>query len=338
MSLEDIIKEIESKTGLSKEEIENKINEKYDELSGLVTKEGAALIVARDLGLDFIIEKKRRLQIKNIFPGMKNINVIGRIFKISPIIEFSRQDNTKGKVCNIFIADETGYFRLPLWNDQVKIFEEGLIKVGDVVQVVGGIARENIFGDIEISLGRFGNIRTIEDLNEIISLEDINKKFFSLPKERVFIKDLEVGMNCLIIGTIVKLFKGKFIFDVCPICGSSIKNKICQNHGEVDPKKAIVVSGIIDDETSSIRFVLFREIAEKLLDIKTEDLVRMSEEERYEFLKHKILGREVELTGRVKKSNISENKEIIANEVKDLNSIDMIKKLVGEIEFDLKKV
>jgi replication factor A1 len=162
VSFEEILKEIVSKSGLSEQKILEKINEKYEEFSGLITKEGAAYIVARDLGIDLsALERKRRLQIKNIFPGMKNINVIGRVFKISPITEFSRQNGTIGRVCNVFIGDETGFFRLPLWNDQVGNVEDRLVQEGDVVQITNGVARENIFGDIEISLGKYGNIRVI---------------------------------------------------------------------------------------------------------------------------------------------------------------------------------
>jgi ssDNA-binding replication factor A large subunit len=332
VSFEEILKEIVSKSGLSEQKILEKINEKYEEFSGLITKEGAAYIVARDLGIDLsALERKRRLQIKNIFPGMKNINVIGRVFKISPITEFSRQNGTIGRVCNVFIGDETGFFRLPLWNDQVRNVEDRLVQEGDVVQITNGVARENIFGDIEISLGKYGNIRVIEDLKEMPSKEELINKFFSLPTKITLIKDVTEG-NSRILGTIVHIFKGKFLFDICPICGTKIVNKKCSTDGEVEPNKALVISGIIDDGTGTLRFALFRDLAEKFIGAKTDEIEKMDENERHEFIKNKVLGKDIELLGRVRKSNISKRLEMIVSDVKDLNIIEESKKLAREIE------
>lgn len=335
MSLEEIVAEIELKSNLSKEEILDKINKKYEELSGLITKEGAAYIVARELNVDLAVEKKRRLQAKNIFPGMKNINFVGRVFKISPINEFLRQGGSKGKVCNLFIGDETGFVKLPLWNDQVKILEDRLIQVGDLIQITNGIARENVYGDLEIVLGRFGHIHAIENSEEFPSAEELNNKFFSIPNKRIFIKDVKEGYN-LIIGTIVHLFKSKFIFEVCSICGSPLSKKRCSVHGGAEANQALMISGIIDDGTENLRFVLFRELAEKLLGSKVTEFLEIEEGKRYEFVKGKILGKEVEFLGRVKKSNITNDWEMIVSEVKDLNALEESKKLVEELELILR--
>ena len=50
-SYEEILRRIEEKTGLPNEEIEEKINKKVVQLSDLVSKEGAAHIVANQLGI-----------------------------------------------------------------------------------------------------------------------------------------------------------------------------------------------------------------------------------------------------------------------------------------------
>jgi len=67
MSLEEIFKEIEKQTDVSREELIEKVDEKYTQLSGLITKEGAAYLIARELGIDLPSETRRKLEIKILF-------------------------------------------------------------------------------------------------------------------------------------------------------------------------------------------------------------------------------------------------------------------------------
>ena len=84
-SLEEIIDKIISETKISKKELEERIRVKREELGGLITEEGAAHIVASELGIDLFKDQKlstTQLFIKDLIPGMNNISVIGRVMKI----------------------------------------------------------------------------------------------------------------------------------------------------------------------------------------------------------------------------------------------------------------
>ena len=116
--LNELIKKLSSESGLSESEIVSKIEEKRAELSDLISEEGAAYIVAKELGVAII--KQERLDIANIIPGMQNVDVIGKITRISPIREFSTE-KAKGRVANVTIADTTSSVRISLWNDGVEI-------------------------------------------------------------------------------------------------------------------------------------------------------------------------------------------------------------------------
>jgi replication factor A1 len=334
-SPEDILNELCKSTNLSKEELTARINTKLDELGGLVSFEGAAYLVARELGIDIQEKARRSLQIKNIVSGMKNVNVIGRIFRISQIIDFEKSDKSKGRVVNLFIADSSGHFRLPLWNDQVKLVEDQTIKLGDLIQITNGFARENIYNDIEISIGKYGTIKTIEDSQETPPVDFLIKKFFQPSSGATQIKNLELGSS-KVKGTIVNVFKGNFFFAVCPNCGNSLTKVgnffVCPEHKEIEPKQNLIVSLLIDDGSEDIRVVFFRDLAEKLLGVRTEEVLALEQEKRYELIKEKLLGREIQLTGRVKKSNISDRLEIIAGEVEDLNALEESRKLVEDVE------
>ena len=327
--LEKIIEILEKRTGLSKEELNRRIEEKKKEFSDLLSKEGAAFLVAKDLGIE--LKEETFLEIKDLVAGMKGVNLIGRIFKISDVFEFERRDKSKGKVVNVYIADPTGFVKLALWDENVDLVRKE-IKVGDVVKIRNCFTRENIFSDIEISLGKYGKIEKAEKDYGLPSAEELEKRFLSLP-ERKEIKDLKEGIY-EVKGNIVQIFKGKYLFNICPICKSSIKfnGKFeCSDHGEVNPEKALVISGILDDGTSTIRFVLFREEAEKIIGLKTGELIELSDEERENVIKEKLLGMEVVFVGKVRMNKIFNKLEIIVSKVKDLDLKEESRKLLEKI-------
>ena len=96
MDFEEIIKKIKKKTNLTDEEANKKVLEKQQELSNLVSKEGAAYIIAKELGLDIFPKIKRRLEIKNIVPKLRNLNVTARIVKVfEPIFSILAPRDTR---------------------------------------------------------------------------------------------------------------------------------------------------------------------------------------------------------------------------------------------------
>jgi len=332
MTIEEILSEIEKQANVSKQELQDRIARKQSDLSGLVSLEGAAHLVAKELGVDLLEETKRKLEMKNVISGMKNVNVIGRIFKISNTNEFKRSDGSTGKVVNLSVGDATDYTRIALWNDQTTLIEEGAIKLGDVVQIVNGFAKENIFGGIEISLGKYGSIKPVEENYELPSLNELNKKFLSNEPKKISISEIGFG-TVEITATIVSIFKSNFIFNVCPMCGSKTdENSTCKEHGKIDSEHALVLSAIADDGTGDIRVVFFRNTAERLLGATASELAKLDKEERFKIIKEKVLGREIPLLGVVKKNKIVDRLELIVNDFKELDALEESKRLIDEIE------
>jgi len=337
MTIEEILSEIERQTDVSRQELQEKIGKKQKDLSGLVSLEGAAHLVAKELGVDMLEKTKRKLEMKNIVSGMKKVNVVGRIFNISRINEFKRRDGSDGRVVNLFVGDATDYVRLALWNDQTKLVEEEQIKIGDAIKIVNGFAKENVFGGIEIALGKYGSINLVEDY-ELPSLNELKKKFFSNTPRKVFIKDVSSGM-VETDATIVHVFKSDFIFYTCPICNIKVEKKdekfICKEHGEVKAESALVVSAVADDSTGDIRIVFFRNTAEKLLGVNANELASLDREKRFELVKEKLLGREIPLLGRVKKNKMFNRLELIVSDFKELDVLEKAKELIGKIELNV---
>ena len=309
MSFDDLVKILSEKSGKASEEILEMIDKKLESLDGLITKEGAAYLVAKDLGVD-LPNKRRKIKIEDIIPGVRNISFIGRVFEISPIREFERA-NGKGRVVNVYIGDETGFIRLPLWNDQVDWVEDGRISVGQVVQVVNAISRENIYGNPEIFLGKFGAIRLIEDTGEIPSTDVLKSRYRTVGYERIDLKNIRQG-RFEITGTIVHVFKSSFIF-------------------ETDEKSEIMIPTIVDDSTGTIRVTFFRNVAEDLLGMTPDELSTLSEKDRQKEVERRLLGLELKIKGRVKKNVEYDRLEMIANSFEHLNPKEESKKLLEEM-------
>jgi replication factor A1 len=315
MELEEIVEKIRQRTGLSKEEILKKIDLKCRELSNLITTEGAALILAKEFGIEIPAMHKGYLEIKNLVSGMRNVNVVGRIIKISEVSEFESSSGKKGAVASLIIADNSGFVRIPLWNDQVKFIDE--LRVGDIVQVTNGMTKENIYGDVEISLGKYGSLRILEDSGEILPAQELEKRFLCFNPKRAKIKNITHG-DYEILATIVQVFRGNFIFE---------------ENGE----KFLVISCVADDGTSDLRVVFFRELAEKVCGMKAEDISSLSKEKRYEAISQSLLGKEMLIRGKVRKNKRFNRTEMIALEAEDLNLIEESKKLVERVEMLLER-
>lgn len=310
---ERILEKISKLSGLGKDEIESKIEDKRLKLSGLISKEGAAQIIASELGISF---EGERLKIDELLPGMRNVNVIGKVIRTSPVRTFKTKKGEESKVVNLWIADKSSNIRIVLWDtNHVSLVEKGEIKEGVVVEINNGAMRDN-----EIHLGNFSEIKPS---SEIFNDEE-------LITERVFhgknISDFKKGESVGTRAFIVQAFEPRFFF-VCPECSKKVENEgkdfVCKTHEKVIPEKRAVMTLVLDDGTDSIRAVLFHESL-KGLGIEATEL-----EDPEILLKKKenILGKEMFFSGNVRINNFFNNSEIIVDNVKEVDVENVIKEL-----------
>jgi ssDNA-binding replication factor A large subunit len=321
MDFDNIIEKIIEKTSLSKEEVQRKILEKQQELSNLVSKEGAAYIVAKEIGLNLMEKRKKNLEIKNIVAGIRNLNFSARIFRVFPI----RELDIKGKktsVANLILADNSGTIRLSLWDAQTQAIEN--LQAGMAVDIFGGYTKDDKRGGVEVRLGKRGGMKMIEE-SDLPAVEDREPEV-----NRIEVINLKEGQECEIKGSIVQLFESDPLYEVCPECGGKIKREKegpkCAKHGIVKPSHGIVISGVVDDGTGNIRVVFFRDNALKLLNMKMEEAENLGEAV---FENINILGKEFVFAGRVRKNKMFGRLEFIASDVKEINVMDEVNKILN---------
>lgn len=311
--LNELVKRISSEGGYSEREVMDKIEDKRAELSGLISEEGAAYIVAKELGIAIV--RQERLDIAHVIAGMQNVDVIGKITKITPVREFSTERG-KGRVMNVTIADETGSIRLSLWDEEINSIEG--MEVNDVVRVRGYVKEDNM-GNPEIRIGRYGAIaKSDETIAEI--------KQTRRASERSLIRDLTEGGYREIRSPLIQVFESNIFFEVCQTCGSRIKLNesdefVCSEHGVVEPNYSMVISGIADDGTESIRAVFFRENAEKLIDMTTKEAKKLFDKKKKldAILGLVPLGKEFIFEGRARRNQLFDRLEFVASDVRSVD-------------------
>lgn len=294
-----IIEKISKASGLEKEEIERRIEAKRAKLSGLISKDGAAQVIASELGISFENEK---LKIDELLPGMRKVNTLGKVINIFPVRTFTTKKGEASKVVNFWIADETSNIKVVLWDtNHIGLIETGKIAKDTVVDISNGTMRES-----ELHLGSFSMIKPSDQILEDVKTEKVFKK-----KNLI---ELKVGENTTLRAFILQFFEPRF-FNVCPECNKKVVQEAeafsCANHGKIIPQKRAVSSIVIDDGTDSMRAVLFHEALLKLGFSQLEDLGKFAEE------KENFLGKEMVFTGNVRNNAFFNNMEFIVEDVKE---------------------
>ena len=331
LNFNEMIEELEKRTKLSEKKLREKIETKQEELSGLVSLEGAAHLVARELGIDLLKIPSRPIKIKNLVTGMKNINLKARVIDITDVREFEKKDGSKGKVSNLIITDETGEIRIPLWDKQVDTIGDNL-RVGNVVEIKNANTRQNNFGGIELVLLKDSKLEKIPDDSSIPDkpVEKISKSF-----DRIYLKTAREG-HFEVRGNILDIFNINPIFMMCPECRTKVEKTDdgykCQNHNIVEPEKSLIITGILDDGTANIRAVFFRDNAKHLTSLDIKSFEGLSQEESIDLIKEKILGNEYVIKGRIQRNKFFDSLEIIADSIEEIDVNIESKALISEIE------
>ena len=188
---------------ISKEDLDKKIQAKLDSLSGLVSEEGAAHIVANELGIK-LWDASAKLQVKNILAGMRNVEVTGKITAKYEAREF-KTDKREGQVASFMLGDETGTIRTVLWNNLVSEYHAKMNQ-GDVVRLLGAYAKDNQ-GRLELHM----NDRSKLQINPEGVQVSVVASYTEKSAVRKALKELAEGdQNVEILATIVQVFEPRF--------------------------------------------------------------------------------------------------------------------------------
>lgn len=287
------------------EEIERKIEAKQAKLSGLISKEGAAQVIAAELGINL---DKQIIKIAQIVPGMKKINLIGKIITLFPVRDYNKNGRS-GRIGSFLLADDTSNIRTVLWDENhIDLIIKGNLKQEIVVEISNATLRNG-----ELHLTSFSEIKLSEkNITSVITQKPIIKKR---------ITDFNPNETASARAFIVQMFGPKF-FEICPECRKKVTEGKCLTHGQVNPDRRALINFVIDDGTDSIRVVMFSDQIDKL--IRAEEL---ENPELFSRKREELLGKELIITGQVRTNQMYNNKEFIVSDLKELDLDELISEL-----------
>lgn len=312
---EQMVSRICSSAKLTREEVERRVLEKKSKLSDLISKEGAAQIVAAELGVDFDGQK---VKIRELMSGMRRTSSVAKVTKIFPAREFKTKNGLDSKVINLFIADDTGSTKCVIWDiNQIKLFEEGKIKEGDVVEIKDASVRENN-QNLELHLSSMSEIKlSSEKIDNVVE-----RMAQQIPELKL--SELAENIRANVRAVIVQAFEPKF-FNVCPECGKKATlegDKFnCVAHGPVIPKERSLITFTVDDGTANMRAVGFTDVIKKIFSVE-EDAIRAITPER----RNSLLGKEMMFVGRGKKNALYGTMELLIMDAEEANVNSLIEK------------
>ena len=310
---EKLVSRISAHSGLTQEEIERRVEAKRAKLSGLISKEGAAQVIAAELGINF---DNQKVKIVELFKGMRKASINAKILQIFPVRKYIRS-GTENKVANLLVADETATVRTVLWDtNHISLIEDGKIQPGLVVEIKNASVRGTT--NIELHLTNLSSIEVIAKEIENVSKEEILQDFK--------LNELRENTRGRVRATIIQVFEPKFFY-VCPECKSKAVQEnegyICKNHGNVVPEKKVLITIVLDDGTEVIRAVLFNEPTLKLLSVN--DLSEIDQTEFFTTKKQEIIGKELFLEGRVRKNQMFNSLEFVVSDFKEADPDEILK-------------
>lgn len=150
--IEAVYKRLENK--LTPDEFRSKVETKFTEMNGLCDPRTAAMLVASELGMN------ETIKIKDMTADKGNVIFVAKVISVGDIKEFSRDNDTMGRVVNLNLADETGSIKAALWDEASDLVKIGDIKMGQAIKVKGFIKQGQ--RGLEVNVGRGGNVEPVE--------------------------------------------------------------------------------------------------------------------------------------------------------------------------------
>lgn len=308
------------KSGKSKEEISQMISDKVNELSGLVSEEGAIYIIANELDIKLDSDRPKQdanfVKISQITEPKTPTSLECKVIKKYDKINFSSKTGSEGSVQSMLVGDDTGVIRLTFWNDQTDLLDN--IHDGDILRISNAYTRENsqMPERLDVHYGQYSSLEANPEGVEVKVVDYRPSMEFSEKK----ISELKEGDKNIKVNVLVTDFDIPRFYLACPHTFKKVFQDegkyLSPEHGEVEPIKVPIVNLLVDDGTGTIGAVGFRDRAEQITKLNSQEIISLTEDiEKYKNFTKNIIGAKLELVGNLGQNNMTGEPQLLVNQV-----------------------
>ncbi len=143
---------------ISRDQILKRLEKEKQKTGGFISEVTLLRMIAADFGCKLTKSNVDIpvLMITDLFPGLNDVSIVGRILAVFATRTFSGAN--EGKFAGLLVADKTGSLRIVLWNDKTDLIDSGTLNVGQIVRFSHGYTREDSGGRTELHLGDKGKV------------------------------------------------------------------------------------------------------------------------------------------------------------------------------------
>ena len=172
---------------ISKDEFKNEIIQIQNESDNLFNENICGLL---------IIDKLRKsdnniIKISSLESCMES-TIVANVVNIGDIKKFEKKNGRKGRVVNLKIMDESGICGLVLWDKDVDLIKNNIIKLNTKIKLINGYVKNGSDGN-EINVGRWSLIEIIDNNvisnNNLKNEKSISGRILEIQPTRPFFKD-----------------------------------------------------------------------------------------------------------------------------------------------------
>tara|TARA_Y100000034_G_scaffold135258_1_gene206439 strand:- start:1827 stop:2819 length:993 start_codon:yes stop_codon:yes gene_type:complete len=322
----EIVAKISKQAGLSEKEVQTKITDKIKSLNELVSEEGAAYIIASELGVKIFEDPATTvLKIKDAHIGMRGVELVAKVAQIFETRSFKRDNRTINFV-PLMLADETGQIRTTLWDKRAEVVIEKRLKEGDVIRIKGATIKENKYSGKELQI----TSRTQLEINADKLDVKIDLKTQPTTSQKITLDKPILGSPVLVEGVVANIAEPRF-YEKCTSCNRKVSEGKCQDHGKIDkPIDTLILNFVLDDGCGNIRATIFGETGEKLIGQPATKLKELLMEKEINQIATEFIGQMVEAQGTIKENTQFDRTEMTVNRVTQINPKNVAEQLLKE--------
>ena len=284
--------------------------------------------------LQINIEKVDSIKMLQNHKGV--VSFKGKVTSIDNLKIIESKSGEKISLLGFVVSDDTDWIRITIWRERAEEFSEKLT-IGQGLVLKNIMIRYSNFSERnEVSLINESTLELKDFDIENLKTMDITKTSqggnFSGNYKKI--DSINTSANIELKGFIARDLTNITIYEACTKCFKKVDNCMCDTTNETEFR--MIVNLIIDDGSGSIRATFIGDIAEKLMMVKTENLVQIKETPDFDkFMEKKsseFLGKDIIIKGKAKFSDYSNSYEIMAYDFKYLDIDEELEREIRKIE------